>query len=199
MRASLVRNAQPGYVAAPACLLALTTPGRTATGHWPPSPSSGPPGTRSATTPPPTLSTPLPRPSRQQEMAVAVRSALPPTQGASLLWTGGVVTSLAAPARSLGQPLLQVLLAILTGQPVAHTDAPPPRSSLSPAGAAIEVNDMTLAPADAAELAEMLQFLSDWLARDRDHLEASPEGASSVTAPTAPASCTMTWLASSSC
>ena len=35
---------------------------------------------------------------------------------------------------------------------------------------------MTLAPADAAELAEMLQFLSDWLARDQDHLEASLEG-----------------------
>jgi hypothetical protein len=32
------------------------------------------------------------------------------------------------------------------------------------------------APADAAELAEMLQFLSDWLARDQDHLEASLEG-----------------------
>jgi hypothetical protein len=29
---------------------------------------------------------------------------------------------------------------------------------------------------DAAGLAEMLQFLSDWLARDRDHLEASLEG-----------------------
>jgi hypothetical protein len=34
---------------------------------------------------------------------------------------------------------------------------------------------MTLAPADAVELAEMLQFLSDWLARDRDHLETSLE------------------------
>lgn len=34
---------------------------------------------------------------------------------------------------------------------------------------------MTLAPADAAELAEMLQFLSDWLSRDRDHLEPSIE------------------------
>ena len=32
---------------------------------------------------------------------------------------------------------------------------------------------MTLAPADAAELAEMLQFLSDWLSRDHDHLEPS--------------------------
>ena len=35
---------------------------------------------------------------------------------------------------------------------------------------------MTLAPADADELAEMLQFLSDWLARDRHHLETSLEG-----------------------
>lgn len=35
---------------------------------------------------------------------------------------------------------------------------------------------MTLAPADAAELAEMLQFLSDWLARDQDHLAPSLEG-----------------------
>jgi hypothetical protein len=35
---------------------------------------------------------------------------------------------------------------------------------------------MILAPPDAAELAEMLQFLSDWLARDRDHLETSLEG-----------------------
>jgi hypothetical protein len=39
----------------------------------------------------------------------------------------------------------------------------------------MEVIDVPLAPADAAELAEMLQFLSDWLARDRDHLEASLE------------------------
>jgi hypothetical protein len=35
------------------------------------------------------------------------------------------------------------------------------------------VTDVTLASADAAELAEMLQFLSDWLDRDRDHLQAS--------------------------
>ena len=35
---------------------------------------------------------------------------------------------------------------------------------------------MTLDPADAVELAEILQFLSDWLARDRDHLETSLEG-----------------------
>jgi hypothetical protein len=38
------------------------------------------------------------------------------------------------------------------------------------------VTGVTLAPADAAELAEMLQFLSDWLARDQDHLEVSLEG-----------------------
>ena len=35
---------------------------------------------------------------------------------------------------------------------------------------------MSMAPADAAELAEMLQFLSDWLGRDRDHLDASLKG-----------------------
>ncbi len=35
---------------------------------------------------------------------------------------------------------------------------------------------MSMAPADAAELAEILQFLSDWLGRDRDHLDASLEG-----------------------
>jgi hypothetical protein len=43
-------------------------------------------------------------------------------------------------------------------------------------GAAIEVTNVTLAPADAAELAEMLQFLSDWLTRERHHLEAPMEG-----------------------
>jgi hypothetical protein len=32
---------------------------------------------------------------------------------------------------------------------------------------------MTLDVADAAELAEMLQFLSDWLTFDHDHLDAS--------------------------
>jgi hypothetical protein len=37
------------------------------------------------------------------------------------------------------------------------------------------VIDVALAPADAAELAEMLQFLSDWLSRDRDRLEPSLE------------------------
>ena len=35
---------------------------------------------------------------------------------------------------------------------------------------------MTLAPGGAVELAEMLQFLSDWLARDQGHLEASLKG-----------------------
>jgi hypothetical protein len=34
---------------------------------------------------------------------------------------------------------------------------------------------VTLAPADTAELAEMLQFISDWLARDQHHLQASLE------------------------
>jgi hypothetical protein len=34
---------------------------------------------------------------------------------------------------------------------------------------------MTLDPADAVELAEILQFLSDWIARDRDHLQTSLE------------------------
>jgi hypothetical protein len=38
------------------------------------------------------------------------------------------------------------------------------------------VTGVTLTPADTAELGEMLQFLSDWLARDRDHLQASLEG-----------------------
>jgi hypothetical protein len=37
------------------------------------------------------------------------------------------------------------------------------------------VIDVTLAPADAAELADMLQFVSDWLSRDRDQLEPSLE------------------------
>ncbi len=36
--------------------------------------------------------------------------------------------------------------------------------------------DMTLAEGDAAELAEMLHFLSDWLARDQDLLGASLAG-----------------------
>lgn len=35
------------------------------------------------------------------------------------------------------------------------------------------VPDVRLHPSDAAELAELLQFLDDWLATDRDHLEAS--------------------------
>jgi hypothetical protein len=35
------------------------------------------------------------------------------------------------------------------------------------------VPDVRLHPSDAAELAELLQFLDDWLAADRDHLEAS--------------------------
>jgi len=35
------------------------------------------------------------------------------------------------------------------------------------------VPDDRLHPSYAAELAELLQFLDDWLAADRDHLEAS--------------------------
>lgn len=33
--------------------------------------------------------------------------------------------------------------------------------------------DVRLHPSDAAELAELLQFLGDWIATDRDHLDAS--------------------------
>jgi hypothetical protein len=33
--------------------------------------------------------------------------------------------------------------------------------------------DVRLHPSDAAELGELLQFLDDWLARDREHLDAS--------------------------
>jgi hypothetical protein len=35
------------------------------------------------------------------------------------------------------------------------------------------VSDVHLHPSDAAELAELLQFLDDWLTTDRDHLNAS--------------------------
>lgn len=35
------------------------------------------------------------------------------------------------------------------------------------------VPDVRLHPGDAAELAELLQFLGDWLGTDRDHLDAS--------------------------
>jgi len=35
------------------------------------------------------------------------------------------------------------------------------------------VPDIRLHPSDAAELAELLQILDDWLAADRNHLEAS--------------------------
>lgn len=35
------------------------------------------------------------------------------------------------------------------------------------------VPDVRLHPSDAAELAELLHFLDDWLATDRDHLDAS--------------------------
>src|SRR5215472_12342737 len=51
---------------------------------------------------------------------------------------------------------------------------------------------------DAAELAEMLQFLSQWLGRDPARLGASWR-TSSATPPTASPSCAATWSASSSC
>lgn len=35
------------------------------------------------------------------------------------------------------------------------------------------VPDVRLHPTDATELAQLLQFLGDWLATDRDHLDAS--------------------------
>ncbi len=36
--------------------------------------------------------------------------------------------------------------------------------------------DVSLDASDASELAELLQFLSDWLARDQHHLDASLAG-----------------------
>jgi hypothetical protein len=39
----------------------------------------------------------------------------------------------------------------------------------------MERTGMTLAPADTIELTEILQFISDWLARDPHHLQASLE------------------------
>lgn len=37
----------------------------------------------------------------------------------------------------------------------------------------MNVPDVRLHPSDAAELSELLRFLDDWLATDRDHLDAS--------------------------
>jgi hypothetical protein len=51
---------------------------------------------------------------------------------------------------------------------------------------------------DAAELAEMLQFLTGWLARDPARLAAS-WNSSPATPPTASPSCARTWTASPSC
>jgi len=62
----------------------------------------------------------------------------------------------------------------------------------------IPVPEMKLDVVDAAELAEMLQFLSQWLARDPGRL-ASPWHSSSAIPPTAWPSCVMTWSGSSSC
>jgi hypothetical protein len=58
--------------------------------------------------------------------------------------------------------------------------------------------DMKLDAADAAELAEILQFLSGWLARDPARLGASLDDFV-VIPPTASASCARTWNGSSSC
>ena len=51
---------------------------------------------------------------------------------------------------------------------------------------------------DAAELAELLQFLSQWLARDPARLAASL-AISSATPPITSPSCTRTWSGSSFC
>ena len=54
---------------------------------------------------------------------------------------------------------------------------------------------MNLDPADAAELADLLQFIVGWLASDREHTASSLlHYAGDV--PTAPASSTWTWTAS---
>jgi hypothetical protein len=56
----------------------------------------------------------------------------------------------------------------------------------------------TLDTGDAIELAELLQFLSGWLARDPGRL-AHRWPATWATPPTAPLSCARTWTGSSSC
>lgn len=60
------------------------------------------------------------------------------------------------------------------------------------------VPDVRLHPADAAELAELLQSLDDWLGTDREHLDASLT-ASSATAATTSATYARTSAASCSC
>jgi hypothetical protein len=57
---------------------------------------------------------------------------------------------------------------------------------------------MKLDAGDAAELAEMLQFLSQWLARDPARLGPSLEEFVGHPAPASP-SCAKTWSGSSSC
>jgi hypothetical protein len=58
--------------------------------------------------------------------------------------------------------------------------------------------EVRLDAADAAELAEMLQFLSEWLARDPGRLGASLEEFVGHPATGLP-SCATTWPASPSC
>ena len=58
--------------------------------------------------------------------------------------------------------------------------------------------EMKLDVADAAELAELLQFLSQWLARGPARLGGSWQS-SSATPPTAWPSCAVIWSPSSSC
>jgi hypothetical protein len=57
---------------------------------------------------------------------------------------------------------------------------------------------VTLNANDAAELAEMLQFLADWLKRDPGRLGRRWKTSSAIP-PTTPASCARTWTSSSSC
>lgn len=58
--------------------------------------------------------------------------------------------------------------------------------------------DVTLDAGDAAELADLLQFLTGWLARGPARLGVSLDDFTG-NPPTAPPSCAATWIASSSC
>ena len=58
--------------------------------------------------------------------------------------------------------------------------------------------EVKLNAADAAELAEMLQFLTSWLARDPARLAASLEESPAIP-PTASSSCAATWSGLPSC